>query len=99
MHEIDTQSMKRSGNTVQFRDRKTVFNLKRENFGPTPRHKVSLNNWKIDCDQRTYQLLSTALYDENNRLILNHTYGNDSSPAPIVSKSASDQQQQQLANH
>ncbi|WP_230369967.1 hypothetical protein [Paludibacterium denitrificans] len=43
LNELDKLSIKREGTLVTFRDRKTIFNLKKENFLSTPRHKVSIN--------------------------------------------------------
>ena len=78
---------------VSFRDRKTIFNLKKENFLSTPRHKVSINSWQIDCSQRTFRLLDMVLFDENGRQIASFTYNdNQIKPMPVVQNSASYQQ-------
>ncbi|MEC5208669.1 hypothetical protein QF022_003625 [Vogesella perlucida] len=42
LHEVDKLSIQRRGNLVLFRDRKTIFNPKKENFLSTPRHKQSI---------------------------------------------------------
>ena len=97
MHELDKLSIKRQGNKVTFRDRKTIFNLAKENFLTVPRHKHSLNTWEIDCANQTYRLLDTTLYDENNRLVVTYRYSEQESRSqPISSKSASEQQKQRV---
>lgn len=93
LNEIDKLSIRKSGTLVTFRDRKTIFNPRKENFLNTPRHKVSLNTWQIDCQAKTFRLLSMILFDENNRQIASFTY-NDSQikQMPVVQNSASYQQ-------
>ena len=87
--------MRRSGTLVTFRDRKTIFNTRKENFLTTPRHKYSINTWQVDCRARTYRLLDVTLYDENSRQVASFSY-NDSQikPMPVVQNSASFQQMQ-----
>ncbi len=95
MNEIDKLSIKKRGSLVSFRDRKTIFNLKRENYGDTPRHKVSINNWQIDCQALTYRLLGMTLFDENNRVVASYSYNDKQlKPAAIIPNSASYQQMQ-----
>ncbi len=95
LHELDKQSLVRHGHLVTFRDRKTIFNLKRETFGQMPRHKVSVNSWRIDCQAQSYQLLASTLYDENGRTVASHTYNDgEIKPAAIPPNSASHQQMQ-----
>jgi hypothetical protein len=95
LNEIDKLSIKKQGALVSFRDRKTIFNIKKENFLSTPRHKVSLNYWQIDCTDKTYKLTGMILFDENGRQVASFTY-NDSQikPMPVVQNSASFQQMQ-----
>ncbi|MCP1293007.1 hypothetical protein NK214_22775 [Chromobacterium sp. S0633] len=93
LNELDKLSVRKQGQVASFRDRKTIFNLKKENFLSTPRHKVSINTWQIDCSQRTFRLLDMVLFDENGRQIASFTY-NDAQikPMPVVQNSASYQQ-------
>ncbi|AXE29653.1 hypothetical protein DK842_06935 [Chromobacterium phragmitis] len=93
LNELDLLSIKRQGSLVTFRDRKTIFNLKKENFLTTPRHKTSLNVWQIDCAQHTFRLLGMTLFDENGRQIAAFSY-NDAQikSMPVVQNSASYQQ-------
>ncbi|KUM04432.1 hypothetical protein AWB61_21380 [Chromobacterium sp. F49] len=93
LNELDWLSLKRQGPLVTFRDRKTIFNLKQENFLSTPRHKVSLNTWQIDCSQHTFRLLDMTLFDENGRQIASFSYNDSQIKAmPVVQNSASYQQ-------
>ncbi|WP_434632151.1 surface-adhesin E family protein [Chromobacterium sp. CV08] len=93
LNELDLLSIKRQGSLTTFRDRKTIFNLKKENFLTTPRHKVSLNTWQIDCAQHTFRLLDMTLFDENGRQIAGFTYNdNQIKSMPVVQHSASYQQ-------
>lgn len=97
MHELDKQSVVRHGDVVTFRDRKTIFNLKRETFTALPRHKVSVNSWRIDCQAQTYQLLASSLFDENGKQIASYTYNDgEIRPAAITPNSASYQQMQSV---
>lgn len=93
LNEIDKLSVRRQGSVVTFRDKKTIFNMKKENFLSTPRHKYSINTWQIDCASRTFRLTSVTLFDENSRLVASYLY-NDSQikPMPVVQNSASYQQ-------
>ena len=93
LHEVDRLSIQRRGNLVLFRDRKTIFNPKKENFLSTPRHKQSINQWEVDCTASTFRLSRMTLLDENGREILNRTYNDGEIRAmPVVRQSAGFQQ-------
>lgn len=93
LNEIDKLSIKREGSRVTFRDRKTIFDLKKENFLVTPPHKASLNTWVIDCTHRTFKLINMELFDVNGRRIANFSYlDGQIKPTPVVQNSASYQQ-------
>jgi hypothetical protein len=93
LNELDQLSLKRDGSLVTFRDKKTIFNPKKENFLSTPSHKFSINTWQIDCNQRTIRLLAMALFDEGGRQIASYTYTDAQIKAtPVVQNSASFQQ-------
>jgi hypothetical protein len=95
LNELDKLSIKPQGSIVTFRDRKTIFNLKKENFLSTPRHKTSINSWLIDCSARTFRLTSMVLFDENGRQIASYTYNDSQIKAmPVTQNSASYQQMQ-----
>jgi len=93
LHEVDRLSVQRRGSLLQFRDRKTIFNPKKENFLSTPRHKQSINLWEVDCNGATFRLLHMTLLDENGREILNRSYNDSEIRAmPVVRQSAGFQQ-------
>ncbi|MBV8680734.1 MAG: hypothetical protein JO338_09845 [Aquitalea sp.] len=95
LNELDKLSIKQQGTIVTFRDRKTIFNLKKENFLSTPRHKTSINSWLIDCSARTFRLTAMVLFDENGRQIASYTYSDSQIKAmPVTQNSASYQQMQ-----
>ncbi|AXK39194.1 surface-adhesin E family protein [Crenobacter cavernae] len=100
LNELDERSIRRQGSLVTFRDRKTIFNPKKENFLSTPPHKYSINSWQIDCSARTFRLMAVALFDENGRQTASYTY-NDAQikPMPVVQNSASFQQMQFVCGH
>ncbi|NDV13383.1 surface-adhesin E family protein [Crenobacter caeni] len=92
LHEIDGLSIRKVGDReFSFRGRKTVFNPRKENFLNTPPHKVSVNQWVVDCQARTVRLTGVALFDENGRQIgTPYTYNDKQIRAmPIVKNSAS----------
>ncbi|MFN4238137.1 MAG: surface-adhesin E family protein [Vogesella sp.] len=93
LHEVDRLSIQRRSGLVLFRDRKTIFNPRKENFLSTPRHKQSINQWEVDCNGATFRLLRMTLLDENGREILNRTYNDSEIRAmPVVRQSAGFQQ-------
>ncbi|MGL6046305.1 MAG: surface-adhesin E family protein [Vogesella sp.] len=93
LHEVDKLSLQRRGTLVQFRDRKTIFNPKKENFLNTPRHKQSINHWEVDCAAATFRLTRMILLDDNGREIINRTYNdNEIRAMPVVRQSAGFQQ-------
>ncbi|WP_215779356.1 surface-adhesin E family protein [Paludibacterium sp. B53371] len=95
LHEVDKLSIVRQGRLVTFRERRTIFDVRKENFQNTPSHKVAINTWQIDCEANTYRLLSMNLFDETGRQVTSVTY-NDTQikPMPVVPNSASAQQLQ-----
>jgi hypothetical protein len=93
LNEIDKMSIQQHGSLVSFRDRKTIFNIRKENFQSTPPHKVSVNSWQIDCAAKTYRLTAMTLLDEKGRAIASFSYNDDQiKPMPVVQNSASYQQ-------
>ena len=96
LNELDKLSIKRSGSIVTFRDKKTVFDYKKEaQLSSTPPHRYSLNTWQIDCSRNTFQLKAMELYDANDRLVASYKYTDQQvKPMPITPDSASFQQKQ-----
>lgn len=89
LHEVDLLSIRREGPLTVFRDRKTIFNPRKENFLNTPQHKYSINMWEADCQAKTYRLRSMALLDESGRQLLARQFSLDEiKPMPVVRQSA-----------
>ena len=68
-HDLDKNSIKKNGSMVSFRDRKTLDNPDRSTFNNMPEHKTSLNEWEINCKNKTFTLVSTRLFDKNGQLV------------------------------
>jgi hypothetical protein len=93
LNELDRLSIQRNGDVVTFRDKKTIFNPKKENFQSTPPHKYSINTWQVNCVTHTFRLVSIALFDEGGRQIASYTYNDRQiKPMPVVKNSARFQQ-------
>ena len=93
LHEIDKLSIRRKGTLTLFRDRKTIFNPRKENFLNTPQHKYSLNQWEVNCTAKTFRLRSMALLDDGGRQLLSRSFSEaEIKPMPVVKQSAAFQQ-------
>ena len=93
LHEVDVLSIHREGSLTVFRDRKTIFNPRKENFLNTPQHKYSLNQWEVNCSNRTFRLRNMLLLDENGRQLLSRSFSeSEIKPMPVVKQSAAFQQ-------
>lgn len=95
LHELDKSSIKRTGNIVTFRDRKTIDNIDKEHFLNVPVHKVSINNWEINCQAKTYRLINMDFFDEKGQSLGGVIYPEkDVAPMRIVRGSTTEKQQQ-----
>ena len=93
LHEVDVLSIRREGALTVFRDRKTIFNPRKENFLNTPQHKYSLNQWEVNCTAKTFRLRSMALLDDGGRQLLSRSFSEaEIKPMPVVKQSAAFQQ-------
>lgn len=94
LNELELNSVKRSGNIITFRDKKTIFDpIKEKQPNSVPVHRYSINTWEINCSRNTFQLKNMSLYDKNNRLITTYKYtDNQIKPMLITPSSASYQQ-------
>ena len=89
LHEVDVLSIRREGGLTVFRDRKTIFNPRKENFLNTPQHKYSVNQWEVNCSARTFRLRTMALLDDGGRQLLARSFGeSEIKPMPVVKQSA-----------
>ncbi|MDO4641899.1 MAG: hypothetical protein Q4A84_09430 [Neisseria sp.] len=71
---IDKSSIKRTGNLVSFRDKKTVVNQSQERYVNTPRYKTAIGTWEIDCARKTYRLSALTLLDKDGKELLKQNY-------------------------
>ncbi len=69
LHELDKNSIKKNGSMVTFRDKKTLDNPGKAQFTNLPEHKTSLNEWEVNCKNKTYTLASTRLFDKRGQLV------------------------------
>ncbi len=87
-HEIDTSSIRKTGNTVTFRERITVSNPKTEHYVNTPHFKTAVNQWQVDCQARTRRLMAVEMWDASGAKLASHQYAGGRQPAPVVKGSA-----------
>lgn len=71
---LDTDSIRRNGRLVTFRDKKTVVNPKEERYVNTPRYKTAVGTWEMNCTNKTYRLTALQLLDERGQTVANHSY-------------------------
>lgn len=74
LHELDKNSIRKNGATVTFRDRKTMDNISKANFANMPEHKTSINEWEVNCNNKTYSITSIQLFDKNGQSIFKQDY-------------------------
>lgn len=101
LHELDTVSIKRHGNSVTFTDRKTIEDIGKEHYPHLPEHKISVNTWEMNCKTKTYRLTSTNIFNAKGKSLLKRSFkegkkftDNESAPMKIVKGSATEKQQQ-----
>lgn len=97
---LDSGSIKRQGNMVTFRDRKTVIDPKQQYYSNTPAYKTALSTTQIDCSRKLFRVLDVELLDAHGELIRQDHFGEtDLRPMGITSGSAAEQQYQHVCNH
>lgn len=90
LHELDKVSIQKSGNLVDFIDRKTILDSKKP-YRATYQYISS----QINCAQKTFRPKMIKIYDNNNQLIKERVYTPEEFPEqPISPNSASDRQMQ-----
>lgn len=90
-HAVDTASIRRTGDTVVFRERVSVNNPALEHFAQTPAYKTAVNEWEMNCRQKAYRLLSVEMFDGSGRIVAAHRYA-DVRFRPVRGGSASERQ-------
>lgn len=76
---IDSNSIRRNGNTVTFREHKVINKPALEQFTNLPAYKSSVSEWEIQCAAKRYRLLSMQLFNERQQPVLQHQYSGASS--------------------
>lgn len=71
---IDKGSIKKNGNLVTFRDKKTVLKPAEEKFANTPKYKTAVGEWEIHCTNKTYRLTALQLLDEKGTVVTSQRY-------------------------
>ena len=71
---VDKSSIRKNGNLVTFRDKKTVAKMKEERFVNTPAYKTALADWEIHCANKTYRLTTLQLIDERGQTVSSQRY-------------------------
>lgn len=71
---IDKSSIRRSGNTVTFRDKKTVVKPAQERYTNTPKYKTAIGTWEINCANKTYRLSALTLLDNDGKEVMKQSY-------------------------
>ncbi|MBP6562500.1 MAG: hypothetical protein KA214_03390 [Neisseriaceae bacterium] len=95
LHELDQTSVKKNGQVVTFRDKKTFTDISKEHFQYLPKHKYSLNTWEMNCANKTYRLVATQLIAENGTEVWQKTFDFNTAPTrKIVAGSSTDKQYQ-----
>ncbi|WP_434779762.1 surface-adhesin E family protein [Neisseria sp. Ec49-e6-T10] len=74
LHELDKASIKKNGNIVTFKDRKTIDNLSKEHFVNVPEYKTSINTWQVNCSNRTFSLVDTQLFNKQGNSVYSYNY-------------------------
>ncbi|PIT16952.1 surface-adhesin E family protein [Snodgrassella alvi] len=99
-HALDSNSIRRQGNLVTFRDRKIVIDPKQQYYSNTPAYKTALSTTQIDCSRKLFRVLDVELLDAHGELIRQDHFGEtDLRPMGITSGSASEQQYQRVCSH
>jgi hypothetical protein len=97
---LDNSSIRRQGNLVTFRDRKTVIDPKQQHYRNTPVYKTALSTTQIDCSRKLFRVLDVELLDAHGELIRQDHFGEtDLRPMGITNGSASEQQYQRVCIH
>ena len=90
LHELDKISIQKSGDLVDFIDRKTILDSKKPY-----RATYQYISCQINCAKKTFRPKMIKIYDHNNQLIKERVYTPEEFPEqPISTNSASDRQMQ-----
>ncbi len=93
LHELDRNSIKKSGNLVTFRDRKTIDNVANARFVSLPAHKTSINTWEANCKNNTYTLTGVQLFDKSGQSVYKQDYDKNSRTAMSMTRGSAIEKQ------
>lgn len=74
VHAIDTRSVARQGDSVTFRERVSIRRVAAEQYTQTPPYQTAVNEWQMNCRQKTYRLRAVQLFDAAGNVLANHRY-------------------------
>lgn len=96
---IDKSSIKRSGNLVTFRDKKTVVKTSEERYVNTPTYKTAVGTWEINCSNKTYRLSALQLLDDHGKVLINETYSStDIRPMSVMKGTLTEKQYEAICS-
>ena len=75
-HEIDTASIKRNGDVVGYRTRMVLKNAGMESTPNLPAFKTGINQYQMQCKNKTYRITDTELRNASGAVVYQQTFGN-----------------------
>ena len=75
-HEIDTASIKRNGDVVGYRTRMVLKNAGLESTPNLPAFKTGINQYQMQCKNKTYRITDTELRNASGAVVYQQTFGN-----------------------
>ena len=75
-HEIDTASIKRNGDMVAYRTRMVLKNAGMESTPNLPAFKTGINQYQMQCKNKTYRITDTELRNASGAVVYQQTFGN-----------------------
>ena len=75
-HEIDTASIKRNGDMVAYRTRMVLKNAGMESTPNLPAFKTGINQYQMQCKNKTYRITDTELRNAAGAVVYQQTFGN-----------------------
>lgn len=99
-YELDVNSIKRQGDTIEYRNRKIIIDPNVQYYRNTPVYKTALSTTLMDCRQKTFRVLEVELYNNNHELLReDHFSETDLRPMNITKGSAAEQEYQTVCHH
>ena len=70
-----SKTVQKNGNTVTFRDRKTVKNPQLETTPNLPVFKTAINTYQMQCREKTYRIIATELRNAQDVVVYQQSFG------------------------